>query len=528
MTPRQKRFLSGAALLGMVIAGTAYWAARSHFIRRQESGPAPMADPQAAVAGSVEPAQPMPPSSGAAPPDVQLTDDEQRAIGLQTAPVERRTLSREILAVGRVEEAETGLAAISARIGGRIDKLFVEATGQSVQRGQALALIYSPDLVITAEEYKLALENRRRLEAGALPQAITQADELVAAGRRRMELWGVTAKQIEEAASAKEPKIHITIYSPASGIVTERKVVEGQYVKEGDLLYTVSDLGAVWVKADLYESDMPSVRIGHSVEVTTEALPGAKLRGRVSFIDPMVNPQTRTVAVRIPIANPGLRLRPGMYANARFRASSQDKMPAVPRSAVLDTGTRKVVYVAQGGGNFEAREVQLGPPDEEYYPVISGLKEGERVVTRGSFLIDSQTRITGGMTGLFGGSTEFAREPKPASSGAAPGVGSGYKITFQTLPDPPKGAADNTFRVSVTDSSGKPVSDAQVRVNLVMPAMPSMGMPEMRSSADLSWKGDHYEGTGSISMGGPWNVTVEVSRGGQAVASHRTRLSARP
>ena len=176
------------------------------------------------------------------------------------------------------------------------------------------------------------------------------------------------------------------------------------------------------------------------------------------------------------------------------------------------------VYVAKGGGLFEGRPVEVGPAGEDYYPVLSGLKEGDRVVTRGNFMIDSQTRITGGMTGLFGGSKEFAREGQPASQ---------YKITFRPEPDPPKGTAQNTFHVTVVDAGGAPVTDAQVRVLLLMPAMPAMGMPEMHASAELTWKGAEYSGMTILPMAGPWIATVEVSRGGQALATYHASFTAR-
>jgi len=338
----------------------------------------------------------------------------------------------------------------------------------------AVAQIYSPDLVTGAEEYRLALENRARLGSGAIPEAVAQADELVVSARRKLELWGLTSKQIQEIEASPQPRILVTIYSPTSGVVTERKVTRGQYVKEGDVLYVVTDLTTVWVKVEIYEPDLPLVRLGQAVEITSEALPGVKLRGPIGFIEPQVNQQVRTVALRIEVPNPHMRLRPGMFVNARVLATGKDSVLAVWRTAVLDTGLRKTVYVAQGNGVFEGREVQLGPPGEKYYPVLSGVKEGERVVTHGNFLIDSQTRITGGMTGLFGGSKEFTREGQGQQPGK-PAQAAGYKITFRTEPDPPKGAAQNMFHVSITDADGKPVTDAQVRVLLVMPAMPTMG-----------------------------------------------------
>ena len=440
-------------------------------------------------------------------------------LGVQTAEVRRRDLEQMVTAVGRVEEAETGLATISARVGGRIDKLHLDFTGQSVRRGQAIAEIYSPEVVSSAEEYKLAIENLERLGT-ATPQAAEQARELLKASRRRLELWGLTPEQIHGIEKSDQPNIYITLYAPVNGIVTERKVTEGQYVREGDVLYALADLSKVWVKADIYESDLPQVHMGQAAEITSDALPGEKLRGRVSFIEPTVNQQTRTVAVRVEVRNPGLKLRPGMYANVKLHALGRQSALAVPRSAVLDTGMRKVVYVAKGDGVFEGRRIEVGPVAGDYVPVLAGLNEGERIVTQGAFMIDSQTRISGGLTGLFGGSKEFAQ-------GKGAGGSAAWKITFRTEPDPPKGGSESTFRVTVLDPTGKPVSDAEVRTDFLMPAMPAMGMGEVRTSAELKWDGSGYSGRATLPTAGTWMVTVEAKRGSQRLATHRTRVDAR-
>ncbi len=451
---------------------------------------------------------------------VQLTEDEQRSIGLQTVLVERRSLRQELAAVGRVDEAETKVANISARIGGRIDQLHVDFTGQPVRLGQPIAEIYSPEVLASAEEYRLALENRKRLGTAAEQQALAGADDLVAASRRRLELWGLSAQQIQNIAISEEPRVDLTIFSSANGIVTERKVTRGQYVNAGDVLYTVADLGTVWVKADVFANDLPFVHVGQSAEITSESLPDTKLRGQVSFLEPMVNAQTRTTAARIQVANPRMSLRPGMFVQVRFAMPAAEKVLAVARSAAVDTGTHKLVYVAKGGGVFEAREVRLGPASDEYYPVLAGLHAGERIVTQGNFLLDSQTRITGGMSGMFGGSKEYSQQA------GAPETAQ-WKIVLRSDPAVPQGGSKASLDVSVQDAKGQPVRDAQVRVTLFMPAMPAMGMGEMRESATLSPVGSEYAGSISVPTSGTWTVTVEVSRAGQPLTSYRTSLNAK-
>ncbi|MBZ5719657.1 MAG: efflux RND transporter periplasmic adaptor subunit [Acidobacteriia bacterium] len=526
MTTRERFLILTGLVLGLLIAGAAFRVSR--FIR-PESGAAKTEEmPVATSEAGSENASSQPSghqhgstviSEATQPPQsAQLTEEEQRSIGLQTAVVHHQLIRRELLAVARVEEPETQLANISARIGGRIDKLHVDFTGQAVRRGQPIAEIYSPEILTSAEEYKLALESRKRLGSGAEPQAISGADELAAASRRRLELWGLTPQQIDTIATSDKPQIDLTIYSPASGIVTERKVTQGQYVNTGDVLYTVTDLSTVWVKADVYEVDLPQVHVGQTVEITAESLPGTKLRGQVGFVEPTVNGQTRTTAARIQVANAGMRLRPGMFVQVRFAASGQHAL-AVPRSAVVDTGTRKLVYVAKGNGVFEAHPVQLGPVADDFYPVLEGLRDGDRIVSEGNFLLDSQTRISGGMSGMFGGSTEFNPQAAPESTQ--------FKVSFRSDPATPQGGAEAAFHVSVQDAAGKPVTDAQVQVTLFMPAMPAMGMAEAREGAVLGWKGSEYTGSVKVPTSGTWTVTVEVSRGGQLLTSYRSSLNAK-
>jgi membrane fusion protein, copper/silver efflux system len=275
----------------------------------------------------------------------------------------------------------------------------------------------------------------------------------------------------------------------------------------------------------VYQPDLPSVRTGQSVEITSDSLPGTTLHGRVGFLDTPINPQTRTASARIEVPNPSMRLRPGMFVQVKFAAPAGHDVLAIPRSAVLDTGMRKFVYVAKGNGEFEGRQVQLGPASTDYYPVLTGLKEGERIVSQGSFLIDSQTRITGGMTGMFGGSKEFDHgqaDQGPAQAPAVPQI----KFTFRSDPETPRGNSDATLHVTVLDASGKPVTDVQVKVTLIMPAMPAMGMGEMRAASDLTWKGSDYAGTIKVPTAGSWNVEVNASRNGQLLGSYHARLNA--
>jgi Cu(I)/Ag(I) efflux system membrane fusion protein len=528
MTNHEKKLLGTGLALGLVLAfvataATRLWhPERSAAQTQEDSSPKYEASSDQSTSQSAEHEQAQ---MDATVSSIQLDQKEQSDIGVETVEVRRRNLQRALIAVAKVDEPETQLASISARIGGRIDKLYLDFTGQQVRRGQVIASLYSPEVFSAAEEYRLAIENRKRLGTGAESLAVSGAEDLVAASRRRLELWGLTEQQLDEIASSAKPQIELPIYASVSGIVSERRVTQGQYVNAGEVLFTVTDLSTIWVKAEVYQPDLTSVRAGQSVEITSDSLPGTTLHGRVGFLDTSINPQTRTASARIQVPNPSMRLRPGMFVQVKFAASAGRDVLAIPRSAVLDTGIRKFVYVAKGNGEFEGRQVQLGTPGNDYYPVLSGLKEKERVVSQGNFLIDSQTRITGGMSGLYGGSKEFDRNQTDQGDAQAPSVPQ-IKLSFRSDPEAPRGNSDATLHVTVLDASGQPVRDTQVKVTLIMPAMPAMGMSEMRTATDLTWMGSDYVGTIKVPSAGSWNVEVNASRNGQLLGSYHARLNA--
>ncbi|MEO6120473.1 MAG: efflux RND transporter periplasmic adaptor subunit, partial [Terriglobales bacterium] len=506
MTTREKSLLMAGLAAGIILGLVSFW-----MISSKDRGTPPAAE---SATAATEPSS-MPNVAPARDAEIELSSQEQQAIGLKTYTVAMKTVGEELRTVGRVEQAETQLSTISARVGGRLDKLFIDFTGQPVRRGQAVASIYSPQVVASAEEYKLALQARRNLGAGAHEQAISQGDDLVQASRRRLELWGLTREQVDGIASTDALKIHVTTYSTVQGVIMERKVAEGQYVQEGEALYTVSDLSTIWVLADVYEADLSRVRIGQAVQVDAEGLGGASSRGTVSFIDPTINPQTRTASVRIQLPNPGLRLRPGMFVNVRL-ASGKTTELAIPRSAVLETGEKKIVYVAQADGMFARREIEAGSSGGEFVGVRRGLKAGEEVVINGAFLIDSQTRVSGAMSGMFGGSMGY--EKGKGAAGDPTNTTTKYVVNVRVEPDPPKEGPVRAF-VDLRDAAGKAVSDASVAITFLMPAMPAMGMAEMRNTHALAWDGKQYSGDAKVQSSGTWIVMVDVTRAGQRIAS---------
>jgi multidrug efflux pump subunit AcrA (membrane-fusion protein) len=462
---------------------------------------------------------------------VELTPAEITAAGVQVAEVRTATLKTDIASFGRVEQPEAQLAAVSARIAGRVDKLYVQYTGERVQRGQAVAEVYSPEVATALEEYRLAEENRNQLHQSDDAYARQQADALVQASQRKLELWGISGNQIGAPEANGVPDV--TIYSYASGTVVDRKVTQGQYVNAGDTLFTVADLSQVWIKADVYEEQLPQIHPGQQVDLTAESLPNRTLHGHVDFIEPSANPQTRTVPVHVHVANPGMRLLPGMFVSATFVSRAAHPSIVIPRSAVLDTGTRKIVYLARPNGVFEAREVQVGVATEDLFPVSGGLALGDTVVLNGNFLIDSQAHLSSGMSGLYGGSKEFATgqqaQSASSSSTSQSAQTNAARLDFHADTEPVKAGKDSSFHVNLTDASGKPIADARVTVTLIMPAMPAMNMPEMKNAFELPWMAgqEMYMGKGQAPMAGSLTVLVEARRNGSVIASFHTHLSAR-
>ncbi|NTV14417.1 MAG: efflux RND transporter periplasmic adaptor subunit [Desulfobulbaceae bacterium] len=351
--------------------------------------------------------------SGGEPSQIVIDPVTIQNMGVRFAPVERRNLSHTIRTVGLVAYDEPRQYSVNSKIEGWVEKLHVNATGQPVQKGQPLLEIYSPDLVAAQQEYLLALENSRRLANNPYPEIAAGAGRLLEAARTRLSYWDIDAQQIGALTEGGQIRKTMTLYSPNGGVVTMKKVVEGMRVMAGEELLQIADLSRVWVNADLYEHDLPLVRVGQSATVEIPAAPERKLQGRITYIYPYVQNETRTVKARIEFANPGLELKPEMFANVIIATASQGGALVVPGDAVLRSGQGATVFVALGEGRFEPRVVQTGMSDAAgYLQVLSGLKEGEKVVTSAQFLLDSESRLQ-----------EVLRKmtaPKPLAAPAAP------------------------------------------------------------------------------------------------------------
>ena len=321
-----------------------------------------------------------------------VTPVQQQLIGVKTEMVGKRQLETTIRAVARVDYDEQRLAHVNLRVSGWIKDLFVDKTGQRVRKGQPLFTVYSQELVTAQEEYLLALDTQEQLEESPLPDIQEQTARMVTTARDRLRLWSFTDEQIRELALRGKPQTYVTIFSPVSGHVVDKQAFKGMYVEPKMTVYSITDLSTVWVQTEIFEYEAPFVHVGQSVALTFDAYPGEHFHGHIAYIYPYLNKEARTITVRMAFPNPTLRLKPDMYGAARIRVKRGRKL-AVPAQAVLDSGTRTVVFVVKKAGVFEPRDVTLGPKVGKYYEVMAGLKEGEQVVTSGNFLLDSESQL---------------------------------------------------------------------------------------------------------------------------------------
>lgn len=349
-------------------------------------------------------------SAAAGGTKVELTPEGVTAAGVKTARVEKAKLEHVIRAVGALEADERKLVHIASRVAGRLDRLYANFTGEFIRKGSPIFEIYSPDLVASQREYLLALENLARAEKGTSPEYLASARSLLQASRDRLRLWGLSDEQLEAIARTRQPELRIVYRSPATGTVIQKNAVSGQYVKEGDDLYLLADLSDVWLYVQVYEYELGGVKVGQNVLATVASFPGRQFQGRLTFVDPVVDPSTRTGRVRVELPNPDGTLRPGMFANAELKVDLGERL-AIPRSAVIDTGTRQVVYVKTGATSFIGREVRIGPTAGDRVAVLSGLAEGDEVVTAANFLIDSQSQLMTGASVQWGGASEVKPTP---------------------------------------------------------------------------------------------------------------------
>jgi len=318
----------------------------------------------------------------------------QQSMGVRTAPVEVRDLNRSLRAVGLVAYDEARQYVVNNKIEGWIERLYINQSGQPVRKGQPLLEIYSPDLVAAQQEYLLALESSKRQTASPFPEIADGGKRLLEAAHSRLRYWDISEQQINQLEQTGQVKKTLTLYSPYGGIVTMKKALQGMRVMAGEELLQIADLSQVWVNAEIYEQDLPWVKVGQRARVDLSYGDGKVLEGKVDYIYPYLAGETRTVKARIVFANPGLELKPDMYANVQIATEAVKGALAVPVDAVLRSGQGAVVFVAKGDGKFDPRPVETGATgDDGYVQIRSGLNAGDKVVTSAQFMLDSESKL---------------------------------------------------------------------------------------------------------------------------------------
>jgi Cu(I)/Ag(I) efflux system membrane fusion protein len=330
---------------------------------------------------------------------VAIDPARQQLIGLRTAAVGRGPLRATSRTVARIEVDPRRVRKTNVKVDGFVERIYVNFAGQSVRKGQPLFSIYSPSLLAAQNEYLLALQTSADLAKGGSFSA--NGDSLVASARRRLELWDVPASEIDRLTRTREPSKALTLVSPIAGVVTAKTVVEGARVSPGEAPYEITDLAQVWVMADAYEGDLARVHVGMRATLTLPAYPNRSFSGRVAFIDPFLDPKTRTAKVHLHFANRTRELMPEMYGEVAFEGAPREGLH-IPADAVIRSGNRDVVFLARGDGRFEPRVVQLGIRSGADIEVTAGLEQGQQVVTRANFLVDSESQLRASLADIGG------------------------------------------------------------------------------------------------------------------------------
>jgi len=344
--------------------------------------------------------QPAPPQEMIAEtPQVEISSEQQKLIGVKTVKVSLKPIQKVIRTVGRIETDERKQTTINTKIEGWIEKLHVDYTGRYVKKGDPLVEIYSPELLATQQEFLGVLkwakqpDDKKKDDTLSLMLAKDAMASLDAA-RQRLRLWDISEDQIKQIELSGKPVRTLTLYSPVSGFVTQKMAVLGMKVMPGEKLFDIADLSTLWIVADIYEYELPFVKVGQPAKITLSYFPGKELSSKIDYIYPTISADTRTAKIRLTLPNPGGQLKPQMFTNVEIKISFGQKF-VIPESAVIDTGTSQVVYVEKGEGAFEPREVELGLRAGGAVEVLRGIKAGEKVASSANFLIDSEAQLKG-------------------------------------------------------------------------------------------------------------------------------------
>ena len=450
---------------------------------------------------------------------IQLTPERRQLIGLQIAEVQEKDLVSRIETTGMVEPDEQLEGYVQTRFSGWIRQVFVNQTYQFVQKGQPLFTIYSPDLVSTEKEYLIAQNAAHRLGASSIGSVVEGAQSLTEAALDRLKLFGVPQREIARLQREGTTRDAVEIDSPMTGYVVERNALPNMYAQPDTKLYAITTLSNMWIYAAVFQNQISQVRVGDRVDVSVDAYPGQNFQGRVDFIWPALDPNTRTARVRCSFSNREGLLKLGMYV-ALTITSRLERGLVIPDTGVFRTGTHNVVFIDRGNGYLTPTEVELGPHLDHSFQVLKGLTAGERIVSSANFLIDSESQ-------LQAASGSFVPPPPgvSAAAGQPHGQGPAISINLATEPNPPE-RGKNKLSATLKDDSGKPVAGARVEVTFYMAAMPGMGMAAMRAQSTLPDRGNGtYAGNIDLGSGGTWQVTVTATKAGQTIAGKQYNVT---
>jgi RND family efflux transporter MFP subunit len=504
----------GNIVLVLIVAGV--WLHYRTPKRAMGTEPQPAATPiaQDSTASSM-PATP--PAQDVPLVPIQISAQRLQSIGVKTGLIERKAIEDEIRTTGNVAVDETRLAYVQVRFSGFVEKVFADATYQYVRKGQPLLTIYSPDLVATEREYLVAKQNQAEVANSTVPGVASGAASVLGATMERLKQWGVPEKEIARLQATGQVQQELEVDSPISGYITERNAFPSVAVQPDMRLYTIADLSTVWVQAQASQSDLGRIKIGAPASLTLDTFPGRTFGGRVDFIYPQIEADTRTAKVRVVFSNPGLQLKPGMFVNVTLKVPMGEQL-VIPATGVLQSGIRELAFVYRSDSYLEPREVQLGTRIGDDFVVLKGLKAGEQIVTSANFLIDSESQLQAALGSFV---------PPPPGAGTASAMNAAQARAELTSDPSPPHKGSNVFRVKLTDASGSPISGADVSVTFFMAAMPAMGMAAMRTSVALSDNGGGlYEGSGQLESGGTWQVTILAKKNGQVIASKQLSVNA--
>lgn len=409
--------------LALGVGGTAL------FLRGQRGAmpsPTPVTQEEQPQGGAGMPEMPGMPGMAtpneAAEGSVYISPARQQLIGVRTAVIGPRELGTTVRTVGTLAYDETRVAQIHTKISGWVERVYVDYIGKDIRRDEPLLTVYSPELVSTQTEYLLALRNKAQFDQSSIATTRSAADSLLAAARDRLRLWDVPEEHIKELEQSGQVRRTLMLHSPFNGIVLERNAFPGQYITPEMTTFKIADLSTIWAFGAVFEYELPLIKLGQEAEIEFPyGQAKRQLKGRITFIAPEIDPQTRRVRIRAEFPNPGQTLKPETYVTVVIRTDGGQRL-AIPKEAVIDNGEKRYALLAQANGYFAPKEIQVGPPSDDFYPLLGGLKEGDTVVSSAQFLIDSETNLQAAMQSMIGmpGMDMPAGGPKPPAAKPTP------------------------------------------------------------------------------------------------------------